>query len=111
MGKSLAAVACSIAVAFSATSSQALPAPEPGDIELSGGLTQWGAETEFLAGMSREEMLAPLLKLTRPGPVATSKTAMCETLAAAAQVHELPVGFFVRLINQESGFNPASVSS
>ena len=51
-----------------------------------------------------------LLDLARPQSAGKTKTDMCETLATAAQMHELPVGFFVRLINQESGFNPEVVS-
>jgi hypothetical protein len=113
MRKSLAAVASCLVLAFSAScffSAHAMPAPTPDNVELSTGLTQWGAETEAPETMSKDKMLETLLELARPLPTTTSKTAMCETLAAAAQVHELPVGFFVRLINQESGFNPEIVS-
>ena len=87
-----------------------MPAPTPGNVELSVGLAQWGAETETSPVMSDEAALATLLELARPLPTAQNKAAMCETLATAAQAHELPVGFFVRLINQESGFNPEVVS-
>ena len=113
MRKPLAAVASSvvIAIAFSAFSSaRALPAPEPSNSELSVGLVQWGAETETLPVMGQDEITAILLDLARPLADPASKTAMCETLAAAAQTHALPVGFFVRLINQESGFDAHSVS-
>ena len=102
-----------IAVAFSVSSfssAQAMPAPIPGNIERSIGLAQWGAETEEPQTMSKDQVLAMLLDLARPQPAGKTKTAMCETLATAAQMHELPVGFFVRLINQESGFNPEVVS-
>jgi hypothetical protein len=113
MGKSPTAFAiCVIAFAFSASSfSYAMPAPTPGDIELSAGLAQWGAETEALDAMSDSQMAAALRELARQLPAAKTKAAMCKTLAAAAQAHDLPVGFFVRLINQESGFNPSEVSS
>ncbi|HET7681441.1 MAG TPA: lytic transglycosylase domain-containing protein [Xanthobacteraceae bacterium] len=91
-----------------------MPAPMPGNIERSIGLAQWGAETAEPQTMSKEEALANLLDLARPYPAANTstktKTAMCETLATAAQMHDLPVGFFVRLIQQESGFNPEVVS-
>jgi len=115
MRKSLAAVAALclvIAFAFSVSSSavQAMPAPTPGNIELSIGLAQWGAETEAPESMSDEQLLATLQDLARPLPTGKSKAAMCETLVTAAQRHDLPVGFFVRLINQESGFNPEIVS-
>lgn len=102
-----------IAVAFSVSSfssAQAMPAPMPGNIERSIGLAQWGAETEESQMMSKDQVLAMLLDLARPHPAGKTKTDMCDTLAIAAQMHELPVGFFVRLINQESGFNPEVVS-
>jgi soluble lytic murein transglycosylase-like protein len=35
---------------------------------------------------------------------------MCDTLAAVAARHELPADFFIRLIWQESRFNPSAVS-
>ena len=35
---------------------------------------------------------------------------MCDTLAAVAKRHELPADFFIRLIWQESRFNPSAVS-
>jgi hypothetical protein len=116
MRKSLAAhftLFLVIAVAFSVSSfssALAMPAPVPGNIERSIGLAQWGAETEESQAMSKDQVLAMLLDLARPQPGGKTKTAMCETLATAAQMHELPVGFFVRLINQESGFNPEVVS-
>jgi hypothetical protein len=96
-------------VSFSAV--QAMPAPTPGNIELSIGLAQWGAETEVSDSLSDEQVTAALQELARPLPTGKSKAAMCETLVNAAQEHALPVGFFVRLINQESGFNPEIVSS
>jgi hypothetical protein len=49
-------------------------------------------------------------QLARP-PTGKTKADICDTLAAAALVHDLPVGFFVRLIQQESGFDPGAVSS
>jgi Transglycosylase SLT domain len=117
MRKSLAVIAALdlvIAFTFSVSFSpavDAMPAPTPGNIELSVGLAQWGAETEAPEGLSDDEVTATLQDLARPFPAGKSKTAMCETLVSAAQTHELPVGFFVRLINQESGFNPEIVSS
>jgi hypothetical protein len=35
---------------------------------------------------------------------------VCRTLAAAAETHQLPVPFFIRLIWQESRFNPGAIS-
>ena len=60
--------------------------------------------------LTAEKIMATLLELARPEPKPT-KAEMCRTLADAATTHDLPVGFFVRLINQESGFDPQSVSS
>jgi hypothetical protein len=87
-----------------------MPVPEPGNSELSAGLAQWGAETEIPSGKSRDEFSSEILKTEPPAKVRSSKAAICETLATAARAHDLPVGFFVRLINQESGFNPEVVS-
>lgn len=87
-----------------------MPAPEPGNIELGFGITQWGAESEAPEAMNDVDRLATMLEKSRPRHASTTKTAMCDTLATAAQIHDLPVGFFVRLINQESGFKPDVVS-
>src|SRR5690349_9525296 len=112
MLKSTAAAACCLAIAttFSVSSLKAMPAPEAGNTDLSVGLAQWGAETEA-PEMSQAEMLKRLDELAppataQPRKTAANKVAMCNTLASAAQEHQLPVGFFVRLINQESGFDP-----
>jgi Transglycosylase SLT domain/SPOR domain len=39
-----------------------------------------------------------------------SNDELCETLAAAAQAYDLPLAFFIRLIWQESRFDPSAVS-
>jgi Transglycosylase SLT domain len=44
-----------------------------------------------------------------PAPALVPET-MCDTLAAVAAHHELPADFFIRLIWQESRFNPNAVS-
>jgi hypothetical protein len=44
-----------------------------------------------------------------PTPPSAPET-MCDTLAAVAARHELPADFFIRLIWQESRFNPNAVS-
>jgi Transglycosylase SLT domain len=44
-----------------------------------------------------------------PSPAPASET-MCDTLAAVAARHDLPADFFIRLIWQESRFNPNAVS-
>ena len=113
MRKSVAAV-LGFVIAFPFSAAQAMPAPMPTNIELNSGLVQWGAETvadEAAEAMTKDDVMTTLQELARPYPKTVSKASMCETLADAAQAHNLPVGFFVRLINQESGFNPEVVSS
>lgn len=116
MRKSLAVtttpLAFVIAFAFSVSSPsvQAMPAPTPGNVERSVGLTQWGAETETLETTPVADATEGALETPRQRTAGKSKAAICQTLATAAQTHELPVGFFVRLINQESGFDPEVVS-
>ena len=67
MRKSLAVIAARyLAIAFTLSVSfssavEAMPAPTPGNIELSIGLAQWGAETEVLPPMSNEEIRETLL--------------------------------------------------
>ena len=47
-----------------------------------------------------------------PKPVVNrSRQEVCDTLAQAAQSNNLPVPFFIRLLFQESGFQPGIVSS
>ena len=103
-------VVIALSISNSLTPLQAMPAPAPTSIELNAGLSQWGAEIVSDDPTSREEMQDALEELARPFPKTASKASLCETLAEAAQKHNLPVGFLVRLINQESGFNPEAVS-
>jgi hypothetical protein len=118
MRNAFVAIALSVVIAFPFSASlisvaQAMPAPTPGDVNLSIGLAQWGAESasdEDQRSMSQDAVSATLHDLARPFPKSASKASICETLAEAARAHNLPVGFFVRLINQESGFNPEAVS-
>jgi hypothetical protein len=44
------------------------------------------------------------------GAAQERRATMCETLANAAQKNDLPIGFLIRLIWQESRFNPNAVS-
>jgi soluble lytic murein transglycosylase-like protein len=44
------------------------------------------------------------------GTVVAAPETMCDTLAAVAARLELPADFFIRLIWQESRFNPSAVS-
>lgn len=112
MRNSPVAIAINLVIALTLSASlsdvHAMPAPA-----LTGGLIQWGAESdadEDQHSIDRDTMMATLNELARPFPKTASKVSMCETLAEAARKHDLPVGFFVRLINQESGFNPEAVS-
>jgi transglycosylase-like protein with SLT domain len=50
-----------------------------------------------------------LANTQHPAPAAFDR-ARCETLEGAAAVEGLPIGFFTRLIRQESNFNPHAVS-
>ncbi len=45
-----------------------------------------------------------------PGPSAPAADPVCRKLAAVAAANDLPLGFFTRLIWQESRFDPAAVS-
>ncbi len=59
--------------------------------------------------LSTHQLHDTLMKLAAP-EMAPSKAEMCETLATAARQQALPLGFFVRLILQESDFDPKAVS-
>jgi soluble lytic murein transglycosylase-like protein len=113
MGKTpLAALGFVIAlsVSTSLTPVQAMPAPAPTSTDLNAGLSQWGAESVAAEPADHKALKETVEDLARPFPKTASKASLCETLAEAAQKHNLPVGFFVRLINQESRFNPEAVS-
>jgi Transglycosylase SLT domain len=63
-------------------------------------------QTETRAETNGTAIAAPT---PAPSP-ATAPETMCDTLAAVAARHELPADFFIRLIWQESRFNPNAVS-
>lgn len=46
-----------------------------------------------------------------PLPIIYSRQELCDVMIMAAQAYHLPIGFFARLIWQESGFKPQTVSS
>jgi hypothetical protein len=52
----------------------------------------------------------PLPPVLRP-VVQRTQREICDSLTDAAQVNNLPVHFFINLLFQESGFNPAEVST
>ncbi|ESR23145.1 lytic transglycosylase domain-containing protein [Lutibaculum baratangense] len=47
-------------------------------------------------------------EVDRPEP--QSRETLCDLVEAAAEQHDLPIGFFARLIQTESSFNPRAVS-
>jgi Transglycosylase SLT domain len=88
-----------VAAASPVLAEDAAPAPpEPRQAETAQGNTtiETRAETNGTAVAS-------------PSPLPAPET-MCDTLAAVAVRHELPADFFIRLIWQESRFNPNAVS-
>jgi hypothetical protein len=52
----------------------------------------------------------PLPPIAKP-VIARSTEEICDTLTKSAQINDLPVPFFIRLLFQESRFNPGVVSS
>jgi hypothetical protein len=54
--------------------------------------------------------LAPLRPLLKP-IVYRSQEEICDTLAEAARSNDLPVPFFIRLLDQESNFRPHAIST
>ncbi len=58
-------------------------------------------------GSSPPSTVAPLSSIN---PKSIRPDQNCEALESAAAAHDLPLDFFVRLIRQESNFNPDSVS-
>lgn len=54
--------------------------------------------------------IIPLPPVPRP-VVQRTHQEICDSLTAAAQANNLPVHFFISLLFQESGFNPAEVSA
>lgn len=52
----------------------------------------------------------PLPPVAKP-VIARSAEEICDTLTKSAQINDLPAPFFIRLLFQESGFNPGVISS
>jgi hypothetical protein len=94
------AAAAAVAPAPPAEASTA-PAPEPGPPACT-------TPTACAASPGAEESKpAPP---AQPGAQLSDLEGLCQTLAAAAGANELPVDFFIRLIWQESRFDPKAVS-
>ena len=53
--------------------------------------------------------LRPLKPIVKP-IIARSRAEICDSLTDAAQSYNLPLPFFIRLLYQESGFRPGTVS-
>ena len=53
--------------------------------------------------------LPPLKPIVKP-IIARSRAEICDSLTDAAQSNDLPLPFFIRLLYQESGFRPGTVS-
>ena len=65
------------------------------------------ATSPIAEGSSPSSTAAPSITIN---PKSAKSDQNCLALAKAAVVHDLPLDFFVRLIRQESNFNPDSVS-
>jgi hypothetical protein len=71
-------------------------------------------QTEDTVGLATElepEVEIPADPLEEPARRKVTVAEMCDTLAEAAQSTNLPIGFLIRLIWQESGFDSSVVSS
>jgi soluble lytic murein transglycosylase-like protein len=93
----------------SATSSDppAVPAGEvnsPSDERSRTSLTISNSSSEL------EEPARPTTGAPKLPHVPLSRIELCEAAVAVAKANSLPVGFFTRLIHQESGFRPNAVS-
>ena len=65
------------------------------------------------AGISDTQSLDEVATITPQeelAPSVYSRQELCEVIVAAAEAHDLPIGFLIRLIWQESGFDTQSVS-
>src|SRR5207302_8180437 len=65
------------------------------------------ATSPIAEGSSSSSTAAPSITIN---PKSAKSDQNCLALAQAAAAHDLPLDFFVRLIRQESSFNPNSVS-
>ncbi|MGH6710403.1 MAG: lytic transglycosylase domain-containing protein, partial [Bradyrhizobium sp.] len=73
-----------------------------------------GAPILSEAENASQEFALPSVAVSAPSnpaePKARKSTSNCEALMDAAATHNVPLDFFVRLIRQESNFDPSSVS-
>jgi Transglycosylase SLT domain len=89
----------------------AAPAPEPaGASEEPAAVADIPGDAADAAGAAGAPRPVPLPPVAKP-VVPRSRAEICHTLAKAAQRNDLPVPFFIRLLFQESRFEPGVVSS
>ncbi|MBV9968600.1 MAG: lytic transglycosylase domain-containing protein [Xanthobacteraceae bacterium] len=81
----------------------AAPAQEPHQAETR-------PETDGAVVTASPAVSAPAVPSPAASAPSVAPETMCDTLAAVAARHELPADFFIRLIWQESRFNPSAVS-
>jgi hypothetical protein len=87
--------------------------PDEVNSRLDGGGSKLVSDRKFtLVDISEAIFGMPLPRPRRAyvTPVKVPIAQICETLASAARNHDIPVSFFIRLIWQESRFNPTAVS-
>ena len=95
------------AIVFSSAAFSRPLTPEPTRVtgtEVS--IAQVSAGMMLRFGRRRQIIAAP-----HPSPNPNADAALRKMAEDAATAHTLPVGYFLRLIRQESGFNPNSISS
>jgi hypothetical protein len=92
-----------------ASGANAQPRPMPIGAPVLGQAENATADTNSLKaeGPSAASMAAPSIMIN---PKSAKSDQNCLALAKAAAAHDLPLDFFVRLIRQESNFDPNSVS-
>jgi hypothetical protein len=73
------------------------------------GIPQQGDLKYFLDSETGQEIEGPPAPPPKP-VVHRSRQEVCESLVEAAQSNDLPTPFFIRLLQQESGFKPGVVS-
>jgi hypothetical protein len=86
------------------------PAPAPVDVALALDI---GAEYPVPSGVVVNKGIPagiPLPPIAKP-VIARSTEEICDTLVKSAEINNLPAPFFIRLLYQESGFDPGVISS
>jgi hypothetical protein len=91
-----------VCVALCLTSQQAISGGSLASPDYGGaaGISDIQSLDEVAAAIPQEEL----------APAVYSRQELCEAIVAAAEAYDLPIGFLIRLIWQESGFDTQSVS-